>query len=61
MFHFVKCLTYISQRRSTGDVDFNRGWEDFVQGFGESTVDGDFWLGLEHIYNLCNEVVMLVS
>jgi len=33
-----------------GSVSFNRGWEDYVQGFGTST--GDYWTGLQNIYYL---------
>uniref|UniRef100_A0A0B6XYT7 Fibrinogen C-terminal domain-containing protein n=1 Tax=Arion vulgaris TaxID=1028688 RepID=A0A0B6XYT7_9EUPU len=40
----------IFQRRTTGDVDFYRGWQDYKDGFG--TCDTDYWLGLERIYRL---------
>jgi len=41
----------VFQRRSTGDVDFYRNWEQYVSGFGDVT--GEHWLGLEHIHTLC--------
>ncbi|KAK3088877.1 hypothetical protein FSP39_024886 [Pinctada imbricata] len=40
----------IIHRRSTGDVDFSRDWEDYVQGFG--SVTGEHWLGLRLIHLL---------
>ena len=41
----VLILTYykVFQKRFTGDVDFNRNWAQYNQGFGD--LDGDFWLG----------------
>ncbi|WAR31557.1 MFAP4-like protein [Mya arenaria] len=41
--------TVISLRRD-GSEDFNRGWEQYVAGFGNRT--GEFWLGLENIHRL---------
>jgi len=41
------------QRRIRGDVNFERGWGDYVRGFG--TFDGDFWVGLEFIHELINQ------
>ena len=38
------------QRRISDSVDFDRGWDDYVTGFGEA--DGNFWLGLENIHEL---------
>ncbi|XP_066936202.1 ficolin-2-like [Clytia hemisphaerica] len=35
------------QRRLNGDIDFNRGWQSYKEGFGD--VNGDFWIGLETI------------
>ena len=32
------------QRRQDGNVDFNRGWKDYEDGFGSLT--GEFWYGL---------------
>ena len=38
------------QRRISDSVDFNRGWDDYVNGFGEE--DGNYWMGLEEIHQL---------
>jgi hypothetical protein len=40
----------VVQQRTHGDVDFNRGYVDYVNGFGN--VSGDYWLGLEPIHLL---------
>ena len=37
-------------RRIDGSVDFMRGWEEYVEGFGD--VDTNFWIGLETIHLL---------
>ena len=38
------------QRRISDSVDFDRGWDDYVTGFGEE--DGNYWMGLEEIHQL---------
>ena len=38
------------QCRTSGSVDFDRGWDNYVNGLGEA--DGDYWMGLEEIYQL---------
>ena len=38
------------QRRISDSVDFNRGWDDYVTGFGEE--DGNYWIGLEEMHQL---------
>ena len=38
------------QRRVSDSVDFNRGWDDYVTGFGEE--DGNYWMGLEEMHQL---------
>nr|KAG5709724.1 hypothetical protein BaRGS_027749 [Batillaria attramentaria] len=43
---------YIMERRKN-DMEFNRPWNDYVNGFGD--VDGDHFLGLENIYALTND------
>ncbi|XP_050086613.1 angiopoietin-related protein 1-like [Anopheles aquasalis] len=40
----------VLQHRFDGSVDFNRNWDQYREGFGE--LDSEFWLGLEHIYQL---------
>ncbi|XP_059163669.1 ficolin-1-A-like [Physella acuta] len=39
----------IFQRRVTGDVSFNQGWNNYKYGFGDYS-NGDFYLGNEHLY-----------
>ncbi|CAG5116208.1 unnamed protein product [Candidula unifasciata] len=43
----------IIQRRTKGDVDFNRTWVEYKNGFG--TPDTDFWIGLDVIHNLTSQ------
>ena len=38
------------QRRISDSVDFDRDWDDYVNGFGD--VDGNYWMGLEEIHQL---------
>ena len=38
------------QRRISDSVNFDRDWDDYVNGFGEE--DGNFWIGLEEIHQL---------
>nr|XP_039261947.1 fibrinogen C domain-containing protein 1-like [Styela clava] len=40
----------VFQRRMDGTEDFYRGWDDYVNGFGEK--DKEMWLGLETIHQL---------
>ncbi|XP_039260829.2 fibrinogen-like protein A [Styela clava] len=40
----------VFQRRMDGTEDFYRGWNDYVNGFGEK--DKEMWLGLETIHQL---------
>ena len=39
------------QRRADGDVDFYRGWDDYVAGFGDNFWS-DHWIGLEKIHRI---------
>ncbi|MBN3314981.1 ANGL1 protein, partial [Atractosteus spatula] len=40
----------VIQRRKDGSVNFFRNWDNYKKGFGN--IDNEYWLGLEHIYNL---------
>ncbi|CAK8688214.1 unnamed protein product [Clavelina lepadiformis] len=41
------------QRRMNGKVNFERGWDDYVRGFGNPS--SEHWLGLENIYRLSRQ------
>ncbi|KAJ8033405.1 Fibrinogen C domain-containing protein 1 [Holothuria leucospilota] len=43
----------VFQRREDGSVEFNRGWADYKEGFGDPI--GEIWLGLEKLYYLTNQ------
>ncbi|KTF87893.1 hypothetical protein cypCar_00050398, partial [Cyprinus carpio] len=40
----------VIQRRMDGSVNFYRPWNQFKRGFGN--VEGEYWLGLENMYQL---------
>lgn len=40
-----------------GNVNFTRGWSEYVKGFGH--LNGDFWLGLDYIHALSNPPVQI--
>ena len=40
----------IQRRIAGGTVNFTRGWDDYVNGFGD--LDGEFWYGLDNIHSL---------
>uniref|UniRef100_A0A1I8GLA5 Fibrinogen C-terminal domain-containing protein n=1 Tax=Macrostomum lignano TaxID=282301 RepID=A0A1I8GLA5_9PLAT len=40
---------WVFQQRQTGQIAFNRNWDDYVSGFGNAT---EFWAGLENIHNV---------
>ncbi|XP_037545028.1 angiopoietin-related protein 6 [Nematolebias whitei] len=43
----------VIQRRQDGSVNFFRTWEQYKQGFGN--LNGEYWLGLEHLYWLTKQ------
>ncbi|XP_038143728.1 angiopoietin-related protein 6 [Cyprinodon tularosa] len=43
----------VIQRRQDGSVNFFRTWEQYKQGFGN--LNGEYWLGLEHLYWLAQQ------
>ena len=40
----------VIQRRVNGKINFEKGWDDYVRGFGSLT--SEYWVGLENIYHL---------
>ena len=45
----------VIQRRVDGEVDFDRDWNEYKEGFGEIGGLTSYWLGLEKIYRLTNQ------
>ena len=43
----------VVQRRQDGSVDFNRGWGEYENGFGNLT--GEFWYGLKALHCLTGQ------
>ncbi|KAM4716451.1 angiopoietin-related protein 6 [Anableps anableps] len=43
----------VIQKRQDGSVNFFRTWEQYKQGFGN--LNGEYWLGLEHLYWLTQQ------
>ena len=54
---FLLNFSNSEQRRTKGDVYFNRRWQAYKEGFGK--LDGDFWLGNEAVHILTNAVSIL--
>ena len=52
-----KAAWTVIQRRVNGEVDFNRNWVQYENGFG--TLNGSFWLGLWKIHDLTSGRGML--
>ncbi|XP_072233936.1 microfibril-associated glycoprotein 4-like [Leuresthes tenuis] len=46
----------VFQRRSGGEVSFNRKWEAYKSGFGD--LSEDHWLGLENVFSLTKDYSM---
>ena len=46
------------QRRRDDKVDFNRGWVDYKNGFGD--INGNFWLGNDKIHRLTTSQEMVL-
>nr|BAN92381.1 self-incompatibility-linked fibrinogen-like protein-B [Ciona intestinalis] len=47
------------QQRKNGKINFNRGWEDYVNGFGNP--NEDYWAGLENILMLTNQNLIVLN
>ncbi|XP_071836810.1 techylectin-5A-like [Apostichopus japonicus] len=43
----------VFQRRSSASTDFNRGWSDYKNGFGNK--NQDHWLGNKYIHSMTNQ------
>lgn len=43
------------QRRFDGSLNFNRNWLQYEQGFGDHQNGGEFFLGLQQLYNMSQE------
>ncbi|XP_078481680.1 angiopoietin-1-like [Ciona intestinalis] len=41
------------QKRINGEINFDRGWQNYADGFGN--VGGEYWVGLEHMHALSNQ------
>lgn len=49
----------VIQRRKYGDVQFNRKWVAYAEGFGN--LEGDHWLGNRHIHQLTKDKPSQIS
>ncbi|XP_026693345.2 fibrinogen gamma chain-like [Ciona intestinalis] len=52
----------VVQRRTNGELDFDRNWDDYRAGFGTDAAkcDGEFWLGNEHLVRLTSNNFLTV-
>ncbi|CBY39359.1 unnamed protein product [Oikopleura dioica] len=44
----------VIQKRTTGDLNFNRDWRDYKYGFSTNCNLKEYWIGLEYIHALTN-------
>ncbi|KAF6033596.1 hypothetical protein EB796_008095 [Bugula neritina] len=45
----------VLQQRHSGELDFNKNWTEYREGFGEVRVDKEFWVGNELIHTLTSQ------
>ncbi|XP_039600275.1 angiopoietin-related protein 5 [Polypterus senegalus] len=43
----------VIQRRLDGNIDFKRGWSEYMDGFGD--LSGEHWLGLRKLFHILNQ------
>ena len=43
-----------------GQVNFSRGWQEYKTGFGDLSVDGEFWAGNDFISELTATTAMVL-
>ncbi|RUS86246.1 hypothetical protein EGW08_005988, partial [Elysia chlorotica] len=49
-----RSVFFFYQRRTSGEVSFDRRWNDYVNGFGNT--NNGYWLGLRHTRSLIERV-----
>ena len=53
----AQAIFFPQQKKSRyvgGEVNFDRPWTDYVNGFGYLDVSGEFWLGLNNLHHFCS-------